>query len=298
MQKEQAYRYLAILSPIVSVLCAGGLAFFEFRRLQDFQLAVSVTQKKIAVINQALKDYQMAPVSKQVPTAERGPHEQSMFLDNLRLMAINSHVQITRIANSEAPPPAPPPPPSTDPNVPTPPAKFAPGVGPVTSSVEVSGNQFNVRRFMYGVQRAPRLMNLTDLRWVRDNWPNTHLVFTLTRYVGPPAAPGTPGLPRPVTGTPRDQTGLNSTQSSTENTSSSDRSTADSSARSSVNGKGSVNITSQSHRLVPGTSHAINGTTTGLEEGVNKLFKASDKQTSQGAVLSPASGNAGSGSSR
>ncbi len=298
MQKEQAYHYVAILSPIVSVLCAGGLAFFEFRRLQEFQSEVSVTQKKIAIINQALKDYQLAPPSKQVPTAERGPHEQSMFLDSLRLMAINSHVQITRIANTEAPPPAPPPPPSTDPNTPTPPAKFPPGVGPVTSAIEVTGNQFNVRRFMYGVQRSPRLMNLSDMKWVRETWPNTHLLFTLTRYVGPPPSPGASGVSRPVADALGDPTGGNPTQSTAGNENSADKSAADSSGHGNGNGNVNVNVTSQTHRLVPGTSHAINGTTTGLEEGVNKIFKASDKQTHQGAVLSPASGNNGTGSTR
>lgn len=181
MNKEAFYRPLTILMPIAAVLCATGVSVFEWRRLKRLEDEAAATQSKITQIDRELRSYEAQPQTEKFPTVPKTPREQAQFLDALRANADVSGVQLIRWSNI-APPAAPAPQPTPDKPAPAPQS----GVTSIISVVEVSGRAENTRKFLYNVVRSRRLLNMADIKWVRDTWPNTHLTFTLTRYVAPP----------------------------------------------------------------------------------------------------------------
>ncbi|HLJ54549.1 MAG TPA: hypothetical protein VKT77_05870 [Chthonomonadaceae bacterium] len=187
MNKEAFVRPLTILLPIASVLVATGGTAYEWRRLKQLEAQSSAGRTQIAHIQQEMSTYRAQPPSEKYPTAPKTPREQALFLDALRANADFSGVQLVRWSNTPAP--APPPP---SPDKPAPPTS---NVTAIQSVVEVAGKSANSRQFMYNVLRSRRLLNMAEIKWVRDQWPNTHLTFTLTRYIAPPD-PVLPGAPQ------------------------------------------------------------------------------------------------------
>ena len=176
MKKESLYRPLTIAVPIVAVLCAGGVSGFEWNRLKRLEGEATATQAKLVQIDRELRSYQAQPQTERYPTVPRTPREQALFLDALRANADVCKVQLIRWSNT-----TPAAPPATD----KPAAGPTTGVTAVVSTIEVMGRSENTRQFLYNVLRSRRLLNMSELKWVRDAWPNTHLTFTLTRYVAP-----------------------------------------------------------------------------------------------------------------
>lgn len=205
---QKFYRFLSVFAPTVSILCAGGVSIYEFQRLKQLEAATVASEKKLTAVERELRDFAAQPRMDKVPTEEKTPREQALFLDYLRANADASHVQLIRWSNTTPPPAAP------AANGQPAPGALPPGVSAIISIVEVSGQTNNTRQFLYALMRSRRLLNMSDLKWIRENWPLTHLTFTLTRYVGPaihsplesPAAAGTS-----ATGTPSSAQG-NSTQ--------------------------------------------------------------------------------------
>jgi hypothetical protein len=196
MNKETVYRSLTIGLPIVAVLGGVGATVFEWQRLKRLDGETTAAETKLTQIDMELRSFEAQPQSVRFPTVEKTPREQAQFLDALRANADVCQVQLIRWTNNT--PVAPPPTTAEKP------ANGLPGgVSGIISIVEVAGRAANTRQFLYNVIRTHRLLNLTDIKWVRDQWPNTHLTFTLTRYVAPPlhvplranAAPGAePGI--------------------------------------------------------------------------------------------------------
>jgi hypothetical protein len=192
MRRESLYRSLTIATPIVAFLSATGASAYEWQRLKRLEMDTTSTERKIAGIDRELRTYEAQPQTAKYPTVAKTPREQAQFLDALRANADTCKVQIVRWSNNTAPPVAAG---STAPSDGSKPAPVLPaGVTAIVSLVEVSGGTDNTRQFLYNVARSRRLLNMTDLKWVRDKWPNTHLTFTLTRYVAPPVElPDVPG---------------------------------------------------------------------------------------------------------
>ena len=181
MKREAFYRPLTILMPIAAVLCTTGVSAYEWRRLKRLEGEASATRAQIVQIDRELRSYEAQPQTEKFPTVPKTPREQAQFLDALRANADVAGVQLIRWSNT-TPAPAPAAPASAD----KPAAGPATGVSPIISVVEVSGHAANMRQFLYNVVRSRRLLNMAEIHWVRDTWPNTHLTFTLTRYVAPP----------------------------------------------------------------------------------------------------------------
>lgn len=177
MKKEAFYRPLTILMPIAAVLCAAGVSVYEWRLLKRLEDEAAATQAKITQIDRELRSYEAQPQTEKFPTVPKTPREQAQFLDALRANADVAGVQLVRWSNT-----TPAPTPSSSP----PTAGASTGVSSIVSIIEVSGHAVNTRSFLYNVVRSRRLLNMADIKWVRDSWPNTHLTFTLTRYVAPP----------------------------------------------------------------------------------------------------------------
>ena len=183
MKREALYRPLAILLPIAAVCCASGVSGYQWRRLKQVEGESSTATLKLAEIDRQMRTFEAQPPTEKYPTVPKTPSEQGLFLDALRANADVSHVQLVRWSNTTQPPP----PPSTD-KATADKAAASPmaGITSIVSIVEVSGHADNTRHFLYNVTRSRRLYNLSDLKWARDQWPNTHLTLTLTRYVAPP----------------------------------------------------------------------------------------------------------------
>jgi len=179
MKKEAFYRPLTILMPIFAVLCATGVSVYEWRRLKHLESEAAATQTQITQIERELRSYEAQPQTEKFPTVPKTPREQAQFLDALRANADVSGVQLVRWSNTTPAPAA-----QTTPDKAA--AGTASGVGSIVSVLEVTGHAENTRQFLYNVVRSRRLLNMADIKWVRETWPNTHLTFTLTRYVAPP----------------------------------------------------------------------------------------------------------------
>jgi hypothetical protein len=176
---QKFYRFLTVFAPVLSVLCAGGVTIYEWQRLKQLEAATTASEKKLTAIEREIRDFSNQPIAEKYPTEEKTPREQAQFLDMLRANADASHVQLVRWSNT-TPPPVPPPA-----NGQPDPRALPTGVSPIISIVEVTGHSNNTRQFLYALLRSRRLLNMSDLNWIRENWPLTHLTFTLTRYVGP-----------------------------------------------------------------------------------------------------------------
>jgi len=189
MKIQPLYRPLTIVLPIAAALCASGVSAYEWRRLKQFESEVESTQSKLTQIDRELRSYEAQPQTQKYPTVPKTSREQALFLNAMRSNADASKVQLIRWSNLAPPATAQPTQPSPEKDKAA--AGPAGGVTPIISVVEVSGRSENTRVFLYNVMRSRRLYNMTDIKWVRDTWPNTHLTFTLTRYVAPP-------LPLPI----------------------------------------------------------------------------------------------------
>ena len=176
---QKFYRFLTVFAPTVSLLCAGGVSVYEFQRLKQLEAATVATEKKLTAIERELREFAAQPHLDKVPTEEKTPKEQALFLDYLRANAEASHVQLVRWSNTTPAPVTPPANGQPDPKA------LPAGVSAVVSIVEITGQTNNTRQFLYALMRSRRLLNMSELRWIRENWPLTHLTFTLTRYVGP-----------------------------------------------------------------------------------------------------------------
>ena len=236
-------------------MCAIGLSVYELRRLQKFQGDVTVAQTKITDVNRVIREYTALPAANQSATADKSPYEQNQFMDSLRKLQTDSHVQFTRLANLEAAAPA-----ATDPNAPAAP-KSSVTATPISCVIEATGKQNDIRQFLYRVQRSVRLMNMSDVRWLRDQYPNTHLVFTLTRYVSPPGSH--PVIPAATAqGEPTEQgTVISASQRTTSNAPDS----------------------SETRAFLPGGRRPANSSTIDLPDKVNHLLGMSGKSSHGGA---------------
>ena len=242
-------------------MCAMGLTIYEMRRLQNFQSEVTTTQTKISDVNRVINENIALPVASQNTTVDRGPHEQNSFLNSLRMIQNQSHVQITRLTNIEA---STPPQPDSSSSTAAKPAVMA---APVSTSMEVAGKQNDVRQFLYRIQLAPRLMNMTDMKWLRDVYPTTHLIFTLTRYVAPSGS-------HPIL-TPVEQTSVSGEQGAVIPVA--QRTTADG---------GGVSV-SEARSLFKMNKRPANGPTPDLNEKVNHLLGVQDKTSTHGGAPAP-----------
>ncbi len=192
MKRDSIYRSLTIALPLAAFLCATGATVFEWQRLRGLDDETNATVSRISQIDRELQSYEAQPQNEKVPTIAKAPREQAQFLDALRANADVCKVQLVRWSNVA--PPAPTSSTTADKSA----TALPPGVAAIISVIEVTGQADNTRQFLYNIIRSHRLLNMSDIKWVRDTWPNTHLTCTLTRYVGPPILlpAGRPGLDR------------------------------------------------------------------------------------------------------
>jgi len=180
---------LAIGLPVLSFFLAGGLAFYHARRAQHLESEWELAGKQIAALDTLITTSGSKPRPARFPTAEQSSQEQPNFLNVLRAYADGAHVRFVHWSNNSA---------NTANNASVASASgsdnkeaqgksLPPDVTAIVSQVEIAGHYLGIRDFLYSILRSPRLLNLTDIKWMRDDtWPQTHVTFTLTRYVAPP----------------------------------------------------------------------------------------------------------------
>lgn len=185
--KSGLYNIAILMLPILCFGLAAGVSLHQANRLHKLDQEWRQVGKQLEAMDSLTIVAGAKPRLVRFPTVEQSPNEQPLFLNILRAYALESHVKVARWSNAasmanqassgstngtsaeKAPPGMP------------------PDVTPIASAVEVSGTYNDMRRFLYRLMRSPRVLSLSDIRWMRDDkWPETHLNFTLTRYVAPP----------------------------------------------------------------------------------------------------------------
>ncbi len=183
MNKIRFSQIALFAAPVLCFFLAGGIGRHQWGHIQQLQQDIAQTDKQIADLNRVLTAAGNLPQLAHLPTAEQSSKEQPTFLDSLRAYADQAHVKLTRWSNTNAPAYSGAPPSGDKPAD----ATMPPDVMAIASSVEAVGSYSDLRQFLYALRRSPRLLNLTDIKWTRDDtWPQTHLTFTLTRYTAPP----------------------------------------------------------------------------------------------------------------
>lgn len=180
------YRLFGLVVPLIALAIAGAVATTQYFRLRGLEEEHVRTERSLEFVRKMISEMQSQPHIQKEAAVPRSPDEQAIFLDQLRQYAIAYGVDLSRWAIVRTPPQ-----PATSSDS----QKQPVGPEPLVSSVDVSGEFENVRAFLYSLVRAPRLLNLTNLRWARQEGdkPNvTRVSFTLTRYVSREAAPAAP----------------------------------------------------------------------------------------------------------
>jgi len=204
MNRSSFYNIATIAVPLTCFLLAIGLVFYEIHRLNLLQSESRETAQQIVQVDKIIHDIEAQPPSAKIPAVPQTATEQVDFLNVLRLFASESKVSITRWSNATPLAPA------GGGNAPTGAGNNAggnsgsampEGITPIASAVEVTGPYNGVRRFLYDLLREKRLINMTDFKWSRGQWPATHVSFTLTRYITQPPASVAPASASSASGT-------------------------------------------------------------------------------------------------
>jgi Tfp pilus assembly protein PilO len=172
----------SVLIPLLSLMIAASVILYEAQRAQRLEMERQQTVKQIALLEKLTKELEAQPRLNKTPSVGQSPKEQPEFLNMLRLYASLSRVQLTRFANTGAAVAN-----TTTAGNDATHRELPPNVTAVACDIAVAGRFDDIRKFLDCLQRAPRLYNLSNLKWARDDkWPTTHLSFTLNRYLGPP----------------------------------------------------------------------------------------------------------------
>lgn len=183
-------RHSRIVMAVVPLVAGALLFVFAFYQRNRF---MGDTEKRFQVERQSsellrrLQD-SLEPTKERLAAADDTPDEESEFLRDLRALAIESRVRISRWAGQNR----------FDPT--QPPAEPRAGVGPlpkgvteVTGTLEVTGPYRSVLSFLHRVENGPRLFNLSDVNWGRPvTGQDVRLTVHISRYVIPSEAPPKP----------------------------------------------------------------------------------------------------------
>jgi hypothetical protein len=176
---------LAVVLPLVVVLGSAWLTVFQVRRMRDLESQRRQVEQSIAITQNSIASLEALPPLNRIPTEPFAPKEQVDFLNTLRAYADATRVKLVNWTNATPLAPISPSNPAADSQEPG--STLPRGVIPIGSAVVISGTYANVRDFLYYLLRSPRLFSMTDLRWSRsEQYPNTTVSFTLTRYVTRP----------------------------------------------------------------------------------------------------------------
>jgi len=188
MNKLNQYRLFAVLVPILCLAVGGWVVWNQNKRLRAADVELKRVSENLQFKKKMIADIGNQPLAEKEPTVPGSDAEQAEFLDGLRTIANESGVTLTKWTNVAAPP--------ADPNKPE--TGLPTGVQAMTSTLEIKGSYENVRRFLYTVAAAPRLLNFSGIRWARDgDTVDTILSVTITRYVTTAPAPA-PANPSPA----------------------------------------------------------------------------------------------------
>jgi hypothetical protein len=176
ISKKVLYRQAVLLVPIISIFVAVVLTLVEAHRYREYGRELVVTQRQINQLDILIKDLDSKPPISVIPVILQSPAEQPDFIDILRSRAEQTHISLTRWANTAAAPNS-----AAASGGGTPlPAE----VSAINCSIEVAGKYNDLRHFLYSLQDGPRLFTLSDMMWARnEKWPITTLKFNIARYV-------------------------------------------------------------------------------------------------------------------
>lgn len=187
MNRQRLSNMAILLVPFACLLLAGGVTVYEWKRISQYLGEEQTIQSSVQTVANLERAVAAQPKPTRIPTAEQTTKEQPDFLNTLRVYANASGVKILKWSNGT--PYAPASGGTTSSNgTPQDKQKVIPGGAiPVASAIEVAGSYNNIREFMYYLLRSPRLLNMNDIKWKRDDhFPQTSASFTLVRYVTPP----------------------------------------------------------------------------------------------------------------
>lgn len=172
-------RTVALLAPLVALILLAVAVATRYTAMKDQAVEHANAKQNLAFLEGMIREMQQEPALRKIPTVVKTEDEQSVFLDTLRQLAKANGVKLLKWSNrivqpAQNPLEQKPKEGQPDPNAPV----------PIESNLEVSGEYGKVRAFCYALMRSPRLVNVRDFKWMRENeGQGRRVVMTLIRYV-------------------------------------------------------------------------------------------------------------------
>jgi hypothetical protein len=190
-------KWMTLLLPPVAILVCCFVMVPRQKKLRSTHAEVRVTQSKIRDYIQQLSEIKALPPDPQIATLPMTKEEQSDFLRAISQLCKRSGNRLVSVSSLAAPPPAPPPPSGSGPAAKPDPLALPPEVTEVRTTIHFEGHFNNLRAFLAGLQRWPRLISLRDCRVGvgQGGHPNLLTAVTVARYLDAPK-PGEPPMPR------------------------------------------------------------------------------------------------------
>lgn len=176
MNRTVMLRLFATITPILCLGLGAWLIWGQYQKSVALETDLARVSKNVEFQKTMIAEIGSQPLAEKEPAAPISDAEQAAFLEDLRQIARNTGVVLTKWANVPTAPP-------TEANKVVLPA----WITPMLSNLEVSGPYPAIRNFLYEIARAPRLLNFSGVKWTRNDEKNTtSLSVTITRYVTPP----------------------------------------------------------------------------------------------------------------
>jgi hypothetical protein len=198
-------KWLTLLLPPFAILICCLVMVPRQNKLRDTKKETRNVQADIQKYLTQLQAISTLPPSPKIASLPMTKKEQSDFLRGLSTLCTRSGNRILTVTSLAAPPPPPPPPPGTP--APAPPTlkpgevPLPPDVVAINSTIVFEGSFQSIRAFLGGLQRAQRMISLTDCRIGpgTGGFPILQTSLTVTRYVDAPPAGLPSSAPNPKT---------------------------------------------------------------------------------------------------
>jgi hypothetical protein len=161
-------RIIGWAMPLLCMVLASGAIYTQYTRGKAAQKADTAVMAQLDAQEKLLADFKKQPSPDVILAADPLPQEQTEFVERLKELASHTGVKIQKLTNTKS---------ATPVN-----ADTLKDVVAINSDLEASGDYFQVREFVSGITRGPRLMVLTKATWKTDEGA-TGISVTITRYV-------------------------------------------------------------------------------------------------------------------
>ncbi len=190
-------KWMTILLPPIALLICCAVMVPRQNKLRETRKDVRLTHTQVEKYLTQLGNIKKLPKDSQIATLPMGEAEQSDFLRTLTGLCMKTGNSIVSVSSLAAPPPPQQPKPGNGPTV-KPPADALPDdIIEIRSTIVFEGGFTQLRSFLAGLQRWPRLIALSDCNVTvgKDGYPYLQSKVSVARYVDAP--PGWIPVPAP-----------------------------------------------------------------------------------------------------